>query len=171
MEENTTTNNETVTMTGAELDALLKEAARRGAEEAMSKNVPTTPEPDESRTDDEIDARTLEFIATFPPQEEKNTVSILGKNIQNRIREMLGGIPEKIDKYNEFEAMLEPYYEFADDPEDREDELSEEELKHYCAKHEIYLTLRREKFRRFGIWAFNRGKINVESPLVKNILK
>ena len=63
----------------------------------------------------------------------------------------------KLEAYNEFEEKIAPYYDYADDPEEVQGYLDAEELARYTRKHEIYMKLRAEKLRRFGLLGFQRG--------------
>ena len=136
---------EKITLSREELNAMLEESAKRGA--------------DEARKNDAEDAEALEFIASFEPAEGR---SALGDAISRVIaggRDKLKKARAKLEAFNDFESKLEPYYDYADDPEEVND-LDAGELERYARKHEIYMKLHAEKIRRFGLLGFQRGIMN-----------
>ncbi len=125
---------EKITLTKAELQKMLAQAAQNGAAE------------------NDEDADVLKLIATFPPREEEKTVTA-----EDYINDCVSRITKKFDErkkrmadYLELEKILRSYAEYSEDPEDVAEDLSDEEMKRYVKKHRIYQKLYDEKIRRFG---------------------
>lgn len=143
-------NEEKITLSREELRDLLEEAAKRGAAAAVSGT-------DAAENGDPEDAEVLEFISTFGP--ERNTVGARVGRWLSHCESAKDSLRKKLDEYNAFEARIEPYYAYADDPEDVEDDLPVAELERRIRKHDIYLRLRDEKIRRFGLLGLHRGRM------------
>ena len=149
-----------ITLTKEELELMLADAARRGAEDAQgaaSKMVDC----------DEDDAKALAFIKTFGPDGLEPLGIFSKRSIPGRMisyvlsKRPLRDLQKKIREFNDFEAILKPYYAYAEEPETKRDELSDTEYNRYCFKHEIYQRLHEEKLRRFGLFGLHRGTVDL----------
>ena len=145
-------NEEKITLSREELNAMLEEAAKRGAREAGN----------DADCGDPEDAEALGFISTFESG-QRPLGRLIGRFLSG-CESVEDSLRKKLDEYNEFEAHIEPYYAYADAPETVEDDLDEAEFKRYGRKHEIYLQLRDEKIRRFGLLGLQRGVLNASIP-------
>ncbi len=151
-------NEEKITLSKEELNALLEEAAKRGAREALDRRE--EPEAPAAAEVDPEDAEALEFISTFGSENGGNSLGMIFGRALAGGRDKLEKARAKLEAYNEFEAKIAPYYDYADDPEEAGSDLAGAELARYTRKHEIYMRLRAEKLRRFGLLGFQRGGLN-----------
>lgn len=137
---------EKITLSKDELNSMLEEAAKRGAYGARKSDIE--------------DAEALEFIGTFEPTDGMSSIGMFVGNVFAGARSKLEKAREKLKAFNDFEAKMSPYYDYADDPEEVRDDLDAEELERYTRKHDIYMKLHAEKIRRFGLLGFQRGTMN-----------
>ena len=153
--------NEEIRITKEELNRLLADAARRGAEEAQetaSRMVDC----------DEEDVQALAFIKTFEPDGLEPLGIFSKRSIPGKVlsyvlsRRPLRDLQNKISEFNDFEAHMKVYYDYAEDPELKRDELTDSEYNRYVLKHGIYLRLHEEKLRRFGLFGLHRGFVDVK---------
>ena len=140
-------NEEKITLSREELNAMLEEAARRGAREAGN----------DADCGDAEDAEALEFISTFESEDGANSIGMIFGRALAGGKDKLKKARAKLEAFNEFEEKIVPYYDYADDPEEAGGDLGGAELARYTRKHEIYMKLRAEKIRRFGLLGFQRG--------------
>ena len=146
-----------ITLTKEELNLMLEEAAKRGAQE--SQKVTEC---------DEEDVHALEFIRSFEPDGLEPLGIFSKRSIPGRMigyvlsRKPMRDLQKKISEFNAFEAHLKPYYDYADDPEGMREDLDQTEYNRYCFKHDIYRRLHEEKLRRFGLFGFHRGIVDLK---------
>ena len=143
-----------ISMSREALNVLLEEAELHGAQEAQAMA-------DRVAEYDEDDFRAQEFIKTFEPEQQTPLGVLFGRALSGW-KSVKESLREKAEEFNAFEAYVEPYYAYADDPEAKRDELSDSEYSHYCFKHEIYQRLHEEKLRRFGLFGLHRGIVDVK---------
>ena len=147
-----------ITLTREELNLMLEEAAKRGAQEAQTM----------ADKCDEKDAKALAFIKTFDPDGLEPLEIFSKRSIPGRMigyvlsRRPLRDLKQKISEFNDFEMILKPYYAYAEEPETKRDELTDAEYHRYSFKHAIYQRLHEEKLRRFGLFGLHRGTVDVK---------
>ena len=143
-----------ITMSREALNVLLEEAELHGAQEAQAMA-------DRVAEYDEDDFRAQEFIKTFEPEQQTPLGVLFGRALSGwkTVKESLR---EKIDEFNAFESYVKPYYAYADDPEEKREDLDQTEFNRYVLKHDIYQRLHEEKLRRFGLFGLHRGTVDVK---------
>ena len=150
-----------IILTKEELNRMLADAARRGAEEAQETACRMV-------DCDEEDVQALAFIKTFEPDGLEPLGIFSKRSIPGKVlsyvlsRRPLRDLQRKIGEFNAFETYMEPYYAYADDPEEKREDLDQTEFNRHVRKHEIYLRLRDEKLRRFGLFGLHRGFVDVK---------
>ena len=150
-----------ISMTREELNLMLEEAARRGAQEAQTMA-------DKMAECDEEDVKALEFIRSFEPDGLEPLGIFSKRSVPGRMigyvlsRRPLRDLKQKISEFNDFETYVKPYYAYAEEPEAKRDELSDTEYSRYCFKHDIYQRLHEEKLRRFGLFGLHRGIVDLK---------